>query len=103
MSQPEPQKRRVSKTAEQVGHKAERKIAARSRPERSVWFGLGMFGIVGWSVAVPTLVDAGIGYWLDRRLDDTISWTLTLLFIGVVLGCVNAWYWVKREGRDRDD
>ena len=45
MSQPEPQKRRVSKTAEQVGHKAERKIAARSRPERSVWFGLGMFEI----------------------------------------------------------
>ena len=32
-----------------------------------------------------------------------ISWTLTLLIIGVVLGSLNAWYWVKRESRDRDD
>jgi hypothetical protein len=22
-----------------------------------------------------------------------------LLFIGVIVGCLNAWYWVKRESR----
>lgn len=33
--------------------KQERKIKARQEGERSAWFGLGMFGLVGWSVAVP--------------------------------------------------
>jgi hypothetical protein len=26
---------------------------------------------------------------------------LTLLFVGVAIGCVNAWYWIQQErGRD---
>jgi len=87
----------------EVGEKAERKLKARGREDRGVWFGLGMFGLVGWSVAIPTLVGAAIGWWLDSKLDDRVSWTLTLLLIGVVLGCVNAWYWVKRQSRERDD
>ena len=28
------------------------------------WFGLGMMRLVGWSVAVPTLLGAAIGLWL---------------------------------------
>ena len=83
----------------EIGRKAERKLKARGERERGVWFGLGMFGLVGWSVAVPTLVGVALGIWLDRQLDDRISWTLTLLFLGIVLGCLNAWYWVERESR----
>ena len=30
-----------------------------------------------------------------------VSWTLTLLLIGVAVGCLNAWYWVKQES-ERD-
>lgn len=94
---------RGDKVSQEVGQKAERKLKARGREDRSVWFGLGMIGLVGWSVAVPTLAGVALGWWLDGKLNDRISWTLTFLLIGVVLGCVNAWYWVKREGRDRDD
>ena len=81
----------------EIGRKAERKLKARESRQREVWFGLGMFGIVGWSVAVPTILGIGLGIWLDAKLQDRISWTLTFLFIGVALGCLNAWYWVKRE------
>ena len=97
-----PEKRGEHVTSE-VGRKAERKIEARGREERGVWFGLGMFGLIGWSVAIPTLVGVAIGWWLDRRFDDPVSWTLTLMIVGVVLGCLNAWYWMKREGRDHDE
>ena len=31
------------------------------------------------------------------RLGDRVSWTLTFLFIGLGIGCLIAWYWVKRE------
>ena len=90
--------------SDSVGKTAERKIAARNRMERSIWFGLGMFGLVGWSVAIPTLIGIGIGVWLDKQWPGNTSWTLTMLIIGVALGCANAWHWVQQEGRHtRDD
>ena len=81
-----------------VSEKEARKIKARYEKNRGVWFGLGMFGIVGWSVAVPTLIGIAIGVWIDMTWPSHYSWTLMLLFVGIVLGCMSAWYWIKREG-----
>lgn len=80
-----------------VGSKAERKLKARRDAARGVWFGLGMFGIVGWSVAVPTLAFLALGIWIDRRWPSQYSWTLMLLVLGALIGCANAWYWISRE------
>ena len=88
--------------AELIGQRADRKHRARQRPKISTWFGLGMFGLVGWSIAVPTVAGIALGVWLDGKLDDRVSWTLTLLFIGVVLGSLNAWYWIKQESEGED-
>jgi ATP synthase protein I len=83
---------------DQVGRKAERKLRARGSEERNAWFWLGMFGLVGWAVAVPSLLGVALGLWLDRQWPaGQVSWTLTFLLIGVALGFLNAWYWVKRE------
>jgi ATP synthase protein I len=82
-----------------VARKAERRRQAEREERRSIWFSLGLFGIVGWSVAVPTLAGIALGVWLDSRFPGRISWTLTLLFVGIVVGCLNAWYWVKQESR----
>lgn len=95
---PEPRPRH-QEVGEEIGRKAERKLKARDEGQRGVWFGLGMFGLVGWSVAVPTVLGIALGVWMDARLHDRISWTLTFLFVGVALGCLNAWFWVKRESR----
>ncbi|WP_206352487.1 AtpZ/AtpI family protein [Tautonia rosea] len=81
-----------------VSRKVERKRRARESKSYSLWYGLGMFGLVGWSVAIPTLIGVAIGALLDTSRSDTISWTLTGLGIGIVIGCLNAWFWVKREG-----
>jgi len=77
--------------------KAARKERARRGVGKGVWFGLGMMGLVGWSVAGPTLAGIALGMWIDRRWPSPISWTLTLLLCGLVAGCITAWYWVKRE------
>lgn len=83
--------------SEQVAKKEQRKIRDRSNQDRSIWFGLGMFGLVGWSIAIPTLIGIAIGVWIDRTWDHDYSCTLMSLFVGVVIGCSIAWYWVKRE------
>jgi ATP synthase protein I len=89
--------------ARQVGAKAERKLKARRNSTHGAWFGLGMMGLIGWSVAIPTLLGAALGLWLDRRYPGGHSWTLALLVAGLVIGCVNAWYWVAKEDKAMQD
>lgn len=72
-------------------------MRARQQKDHSVWFGLGMFGLVGWSVAIPTLIGIALGVWIDLKSASQYSWTLMLLIIGIVVGCLNAWFWVSRE------
>jgi ATP synthase protein I len=86
--------------AEQVGTKAARKLKARRHSAQGVWFGLGMMGLIGWSVTVPTLLGAALGIWLDNHHPGRHSWTLTLLIIGLVIGCLNAWHWVAKEDKE---
>lgn len=89
--------KRQADLVQQVSEKEARKLRARHTREQSIWFGLGMFGTIGWSVAVPTLLGVLLGLWLDATWPGSISWTITLLFAGLALGCLNAWYWVTRE------
>lgn len=89
--------------AEQVDAKARRKLEARRVTTPGVWFGLGMIGIIGWSIVVPTLLGAALGLWLDRHYADTRSWTLALLVGGLTLGCLNAWHWVSKEDKAMHD
>ena len=83
----------------QVGVKAARKLKAQRTVSRTIWYGLGMMGLVGWSVVVPTLLGAALGIWLDKHHAGRHSWTLMLLLIGLILGCLNAWHWVVKEDR----
>ncbi len=82
-----------------VEKRVQRHLKAQREQRRSLLFGLGMFGLVGWSVAVPTLLGIALGWWLDRKFPGPPSWTLTFLFLGVALGCYHAWQWIKRESR----
>ena len=56
-----------------------------------------MMGMIGWSVAIPTLLGAALGGWIDRTHPGTRSWTLALLVGGLAIGCWNAWRWVTNE------
>jgi ATP synthase protein I len=82
-----------------VGIKESRMVQKRNTPNQTAWFWLGMFGIVGWSIAIPTLLGIALGVWIDTTWPSRFSWTLMLLAGGVILGCLNAWFWITREGR----
>lgn len=86
--------------ADTITRKAQQMEEARKRHQESAWYGLGMFGLVGWSVAIPIVAGIALGIWIDRKWPGEVSWTLILLLAGAVLGAFNAWYWVQREGRD---
>ena len=85
-----------------LSHEAERKAQRRREKRAGVLYAVGTFGIVGWSVAVPTLLCLAIGVWLDRRFQTQASWTLAMLLAGITLGCLNAWYWVSKQQQPRE-
>ena len=89
--------------SQEVGAKAARKLKARRKSAPGVWFGLGMMGLIGWSVVVPTLLGAALGIWLDRHHPGKHAWTLALLVAGLSIGCLNAWHWVAKEEKEIRD
>lgn len=89
--------------AERVGAKATLKLRTKQNATPGVWHGLGMMGLIGWSVVVPTLLGVALGLWLDKHHRATHSWTLALLVAGLSLGCLNAWFWVAKEEKAMRD
>lgn len=83
-----------------IAAKEQRKLKAQRVSSGSVWSGLGMFGMVGWSVTIPTLLGAALGIWLDKTYPQSFSWVLTFLMIGLITGCIIAWYWVSKENKE---
>jgi ATP synthase protein I len=59
--------------------------------ERSLAQNLAMIGALGWTIVTPTLIGLFVGRWLDRTFDSGIFWTLSLLVLGLAIGCTLAW------------
>lgn len=86
------------RTTDEIGQRARRMKAARDDPGPSPLRGIGTFGMIGWSIAVPTVGGAFLGLWLDRVAPRQISWTVALILGGVALGGLIAWAWIGKEG-----
>jgi len=100
----EPRGRKPDDLVREVGRKSARRVRARREGRHGLGYGLGLFGLIGWSVALPTLLGIALGVWIDGRSDAPYSWTLMLMLAGVALGCLNAWFWLRKEGGlDGDD
>jgi ATP synthase protein I len=89
------------KPAEDIARRARRMKEARDNPGPSPLRGIGTFGMIGWSIAVPTVGGAFLGLWLDRIAPQGFSWTLALILGGVVLGAFIAAAWINKEGPDQ--
>ncbi len=88
-----------SQIEQRIASQQIRKLKAKSQAHHTIWFGLGMFGLIGWSVTIPALIGAVIGMWIDSRWPSRYSWSLMLLIGGITLGCFNAWKWLTKEGK----
>ncbi|MGA7953842.1 MAG: AtpZ/AtpI family protein [Gloeobacterales cyanobacterium] len=82
---------------QRITNREQSKLRARRQKDQTLWFGLGLLGLVGWSIVVPTLLGLAIGVWIDGQFPSHLSWTLMLMVAGLMLGCLNAWNWVARE------
>ncbi|MGF1500559.1 MAG: AtpZ/AtpI family protein [Paracoccaceae bacterium] len=89
--------RDTDRAAGEIAEDASRQDRARRAQAPSPLRGFAVFGMVGWSIALPTVIGTLIGLWLDRSYPQSVSWTLTLLIGGAILGAVLAWRWVHRE------
>ncbi len=78
----------------EVGKQAERRREGR---KQGVWQGLAQVGTVGWMVALPAVGGALLGRWIDHQYGTGIFWTLSLLTIGITIGCAAAWRAMSRE------
>ena len=85
-----------------VGADSARKIRLKQSGADKTWFGMGLMGLVGWSIAVPALSGLLVGIWIDQRWPMRVSWTMMLLVAGIGLGCLNVWYWLGRQEDEMD-
>jgi len=83
--------------ANTIASKERRKLRSLKGQKRSALYGFGLFGMVGWAIIVPLLVFTALGKWLDIKYPQTFSWTLSLLFVGLIIGCWIAWEGVFKE------
>ena len=60
-----------------------------------------LLGIIGWSVAVPVIVGAYVGRWLDHTHGTRL--TLSFIIMGFVFGCYDAYYWLSKEKRNLEE
>jgi ATP synthase protein I len=89
------------KPTEEIARHARRMKSMRDHPGPSPLRGIGTFGMIGWTVAVPTVGGAFLGLWLDRVAPQNFSWPIALILGGVVLGALIAAARVNKEGGDR--
>jgi len=85
---------------EEVSESEQRKQYGQRARGRGIWVSLGVMGMVGWSVTLPTVLGLLLGLWIDNRWPSNISWALTLLLVGLVIGILNAWHWVDSQQKE---
>jgi ATP synthase protein I len=55
-------------------------------------------GTLGVLFVLPVLGGTMLGYWLDRRLPGySEHWTLSLMLLGIVVGAVNVYLFVREH------
>ena len=86
---------------DRLPHQAERMIREVHAKQESLkrseahketfWSSVAMLGVIGWSVALPSLAGVALGLWIDHRWPSRISWAAVLFASGLAYGCAAAW------------
>jgi len=69
----------------------------RAERERHQWLAQTVYiGTLGLVFIIPVVGGAYLGSWLDGRLEGySMSWTLTMILLGLALGAVNVYLLIK--------
>lgn len=93
MSSREEQGRLRERVSEQV------RRLERAERERDSWLAQTVYiGTLGLAFILPVVGGAYLGLWLDERLQGySMSWTLSLIFLGVMVGAVNVYLLIREQ------
>ncbi len=67
-----------------------------------VWHYIATIGAIGWVLAIPTVIGAYLGRYIDTKLSGPgrTSWTITFILLGLAIGIYSVWrlffYRIKR-------
>lgn len=88
-------KRDRRKLAQNVDQQAERiKRAEKDRP--TLLAQTRFVGTIGLLFILPVVAGAYFGRWLDEKLPGyAVHWTVSMIFLGIVIGAVNVYYFVR--------
>lgn len=86
-------------SVDEIRRRAERLEKMRQGSSYSPLQGFSAFGVIGWSVTLPTVGGALLGMWLNKVAPQTFSWTITLILGGLVLGILFAASWISEQNQ----
>lgn len=85
-----------------ISEKNDKALKVKAEKAKSgAWAWFSFTGMVGWTIAVPTILFTIFGNWLDKTYPSQVSWTITLLVSGMVIGCYLAWKWVSKVNKGK--
>lgn len=80
-------------------NKVERQVERMNQAERdrpTLLAQTAYIGTLGLMFVLPVVVGAYVGHWLDTLVEGySIRWTLSMIVLGVVVGAVNVYLFVK--------
>ncbi len=89
----------VSQNHEQLRKQIDRQVRRmeKAQRERATLLSQTVYiGVLGLVFVLPVVAGAYLGRWLDSLIAGySIRWTLSMLFIGVVVGAVNVYLLVR--------
>lgn len=84
---------------DKLGKRIDRQVARREQAERERHGLLAQsvyLGTLGLLMVLPIIGGAYLGRWLDGMLAGySMRWTLSLLFLGVVIGALNVYFFIR--------
>ncbi|RMG68492.1 MAG: ATPase F0F1 [Nitrospirae bacterium] len=84
-------KRQEDEFAERIKRHSD--LLSRFRGKGMLWHSIATFGVIGWMIALPTVMGAYLGKFLDSKTTgpEGISWTITGILIGLGIGIYTVW------------
>lgn len=84
---------------EKLEHQVEKQVQRMKQAEKerpTLLAQTAYIGVLGLLFVLPVIGGAYLGRWLDSLVEGySMRWTLSLIFVGVVVGAVNVYFFVR--------
>jgi ATP synthase protein I len=89
---------RINKELHQRIDRQARRLASAERQRPTLLRHTVFLGTLGLLFVLPVVGGAYLGHWLDSLISGySIRWSMSLIFLGVVLGAINVYLFIKES------